>query len=855
MIRRLAPIILCVCAAAHTAHAQDDDTADQDTRREQARERARDTEGPTVSFGVFSEPIELPTLIDYVGASLGINIVVKGTPTGELVFNAPVEVPKSKLIDMLDAMLEQYNYTITHEPDSGFWIVQPIGDVKPVMSSKRASTRIIPTPNIKPSLLAPALRAALGGGGGAPRNPQAAQGAGAQGIQAIDELGVIIINAPARDIERVMNLTTRLLEIDEDQSFIRFELEHVAAPVARDRAIGLTGGAPDQFRGRAVNPAQRQNQNQETTGLAGSTLSNLADRIAVDPQGNALIFKGTEEEIARVKEVLSVIDVPNILEPKSYFAGSSAAQIADIAARRGLGEVIRISNQTQNQPGQGNLRARGNRNVAQQFGQSQEMTGGPVMVVDTSRGDIIYYGTPAQQEQLATLMEELDAEDERVVIREVILNHSDAETVAELMNAIITGEQQTGESDFLPGSSGPRQTSAQQRAQQIAQAFGQDGSGSGSDVNAAFDPNIVSVIADPDNNQVIVRAPIKQQDELSRLIGRLDRRTPQVYIRALIVSVTDTENFTLDFESQIMAGQFSATTGNDLFNDPTGSAFGDLRDVTPGLGGLSAAVIMTDQIPIVINANQTNDAVRILSTPQLLVNDNQEAEIVSVSEQPFQEVSQGDGGNVTAFGGFAEAGTTLRVTPSISDGGFLRLEYFIELSNFTAAQGTAGSPPPRDSNIIEGAATIPSDATIVIGGITVDNVRNTVAKIPLLGDIPIVGELFKDRSKIDSKSKLYVFLTPRIMTDPNFLDLKLLSEGPYAETELDPQVPELESAVIGASALGPRDAILPPPPVMNGTDSDNNDPDADNEDADTEDEAADPPPLTPAVIEPADETE
>jgi len=800
-IRRMMILALGAAMLASPVPAQDDPRAGPDDAADEPGE-------PTVSFGVFSEPIELTTLIDYVGSSLGINIVVKGTPTGELVFNAPVRVPRSKLIGMLDAMLEQYSYTITHEPDSGFWIVQPIGDVRPVMSSQRASTRIIPTPNIKPSLLTPALNAALGGASGTPQ----AQQRGVGGIQSIDELGVIIINAPARDIDRVMRLAERLLEIDDDQRFIRFELEHVAAPVARERAIGLTGGT--QGGGRLGAPANRQVQNQNAAAslaLAGSSLSNLAERIAVDPQGNALIFKGTDAEIARVKEVLSVIDVANILEPKSYFAGSSAAQIADIAARRGLGEVIQISDQNQNAPGQGRLTVRGAQNIAQQLGQSEGMTGGPVMVVDTSRGDIIYYGTPAQQDQLAALLEELDTEDERVVIREVILNHSDAETVAELMTAIITGEQQTGDSDFLPGSSGPRQTPAQQ-VREFARSIGQD---SGSDVNAAFDPNTVSVIADPDNNQVLVRAPIKQQDELSRLIGRLDRRTPQVYIQALIVSVSDTENFTLAFETQLNAGQFGVNTNFGLSSLPDGSAFPDQRVVAPNLAGITAAVIMTDHIPIILNANQTNDGVRILSTPQLLVNDNQEAEIVSLSEQPFQELSQGDGGNVTAFGGFAEAGTTLRVTPSISDGGFLRLEYFIELSNFTAAAGTAGSPPPRDRNTVEGAATIPTDATIVIGGITVDNVRNTIAKIPLLGDIPLVGELFKDRSKIDTKSKLYVFLTPRIMTDPNFMDLKLLSEGPYAESELDPIVPELQSAIIGASMIDrDRAGALPGVPII-----------------------------------------
>lgn len=737
---------------------------------------------PMVSFGAFSEPIELTTLIEYVGTSLNINITVKGAPTGEITFHAPVQIAKSKLIDLLDAMLEQYSFTISHEPISNFWIVQPISDIRSTLGSDRASTQIIPTPNIKPSLIKPALDAALIGG-----NTAKASG---NSIQPVDELGVLIINAPPRDIQRIQELVNQLIQIDDDQRYIRFELLHLAAPVALERAVGLTGGNASGNQRLTASPGGGQ----PSIGLSSASLSNMADRITVDPQGNALIFKGTDFEIARVQEVLDVIDVPNTLDPKSYFAGSSAAQIADIARNRGLGEVISIDDQQQNTFGQTNIR------IQQQGGfqsqQSSTATGGPVMVVDTTRGNIIYYGTPAQQQQLADLLVELGTEDERIVIKDYVLSHSDAEIVAELMTAIITGEQRTGDSDFLPGSTGGGRGSTPQSA---ARLFGN--SGGGSEVSAAFDPDVVSVIADPDNNQVLVTAPIKQQDELAKLIARLDRRKAQVFLQALIVSVSDTENFTLAFESQINAGQFGLNTGSTLSGLADTATFGDLRTVNPGLAGMTAAVIMTNQIPIIINANQTNSDVRILSAPQLLVNDNQEATIVSLSEQPFQQITPSNSGTVASFGGFEEAGTTLTVTPSISDGGFLRLDYFVELSNFTATQGTDGSPPPRDRNTIEGTATIPTDATIVIGGITVDNVRDTVIKVPLLGDIPIVGELFKNTSKINTKSKLYVFLTPRIMTDPNFMDLKLMSEGPYAEMELDPRVPDLRSVSINASSV------------------------------------------------------
>lgn len=749
---------------------------------------------PMVSFGVFSEPMQLTTLIDFVGTQLGLNIVVKGAPTGEVVFNAPVEVPQSKLLDLLDAMLEQYGFTITHEEATGFYVVQPVTDVRPNVGGERASVRIIPTPNLKPSQLVPTLSGVILG-----------SGTNANAIQAVDELGVLIVSAPSRDIARVQSLVDELMRIDAQQQYIRFELSHIAAPAAMERAINLvSGGSGTQSstgnnlqvnlnpnrRGGEVNPAAQLN------GSVTGTFSNLADRLTVDRQGNALVFRGTPIEAEKVRAVLKQIDVPNKLQPKNYFAGSAAAQIADIASRRGLGEVIQISSQetnTQTQFGQF-FRGGNQNNFQQQADSAAASVGGPVMVVDISRGSIVYYGTDEQQNQLGELMDELKTSDEIVVIREYVLNHSDAETVADLLTSLITGERQTGDSPLLPTSNNGRTGTQNQLTNQfLPPGFGAPG---GDDVSATFDPNIVVVLADPDNNQVIVKAPIKQQDELAKLIDRLDRRRAQVYIQAYIVAVTDNEDFTLGFETQIQAGQFGLDTDFQLGTRGTGGNFQSPKLPALGLGGLTAAVIKSDYVPIIINASQTNSDVRILSSPQLLVNDNEEAEIVSIDEEPYTEVTNDGGVSQEGFAGFAEAGTTLRVTPSISDGGFLRLEYYVELSNFT---DTVGSPPPRATRKVTGKATIPSDATIVVGGLEVEDIRNSIAKIPLIGDIPLIGELFKRTDKVNNKAKLYVFLTPRIMTDPNFNDLKLLTRGPQAAAGVNPDAPELEPEPIRSS--------------------------------------------------------
>ena len=745
---------------------------------------------PSVSFGIFSEPVQLNTLIDFVGQTLGINIVVKGAPSGEIVFNAPVSVPRSKLLDLLDAMLEQYGFTIVSEQTTGFYLVQPVADVRPSVGGSRASVRIIPTPNIKPSQLVGPLTTVLG-----------ASGSTGASVQAVDELGVVIVTAPSRDIARVEALVEELRRVDAQQQYIRLELAHIAAPVALERAIGLVGGGAPSASG--IGALQQQMQRgqrgeQITPGAAttGGSFSNLADRITVDPQGNALIFRGTPDEITRVRSIMAQIDVPNTLQPRSFYAGSSAPQIAQMAQNRGLGQVIEVDTTNQsNEFNQFQFFAQQQRLASGQQDPSNASQGGPVMVVDAAKGNIIYYGTPEQHQQMENLMRELRTDDERVVIRNYVLNHSDAEVVADLITGLITGQRQTGDAPLLPTNRGTNsRTGAQTRVFNQA-----DPGGSGDEVSASFDPDVVVVLPNIENNQVIVQAPLRQQEEIAKLIERLDRRRAQVYIQAMIVSVADDEDFTLAFESQYLSGEFGIGTNFGLSEIGNTTEFTDARVVNPGLAGLTSAIIKSDYVPLIINASQTNSNVRIVSSPQLLVNDNEEAEIVSVEEQPFSTTTIGQTTDQTNFSGFEQAGTTLRVTPSISEGGFLRLDYFVELSNFTRSTGIGNNPPPRNTRTVTGRATIPSDATIVVGGLTVEDVRNTVAKVPFIGDIPLLGELFKRTDKIDNKAKLYVFLTPRIMTDPNFNDLKLLTQGPQSAMSVTPDAPPLQAEPIRSS--------------------------------------------------------
>jgi len=786
--------VVCAAGVAISAFAQDQDPAELlRQRREEssraARERLETQREPTEpdqaeppaelesDEGMFhldalSEAVDLETFVNLVAEALGIQIIQRGAITGTFTINAPRDIPESKLLDLLDAMLDQWDYALTYDAENDFYIVQSAGDLNGGVGGEHAATQVISTPNVRPSALKTVIEQQLGS--------TPASGGQSKGIAYLDELGIIVVTASPRRVKMLRELIDKVIEEYTSVEYIRIPVTHLSAPVARERAIALVGGGTTSSRlGRIARP---QDVAQAIQGQ-NSQLDNLADRLTVDTQGNALIFSGKSSEVEQVLRVMSVIDKASTLIPKKYYAGESAQQLADIARQRGLGEVTTLNSiEQQVLAGRQPFDPTGQN----PFAQDQTQLGGSGMVVDPQKGVIVYYATPEQHEQMARLIEELDPGSERVVIRTYKLHHASAPDTADLILSLLENQRPTAEGGLLP---------ANRLGQQQTQQFDPSAAPveSGDDLGAIGSGPNTFVIADEANNQLLVKAPVKQQDEFRKLIERLDLRRPSVYIQAQIVAVSSSVDFNLAVESQIInaRGKSGAFQTNYSLSS-AGDSFIDPRLVSAGLSGFTGAIILSDYTPLVIRALQNDVDARIVSTPQLLVDDNEEASIVSVEQQPTTTTTQGTSTTETSFGGFEDAGTELTVTPHISPGGILGLEYEVKLSNFVG-EGSEGIPAPRQERTIGAASvTVPSDRTIIIGGIKVEDTSNTVAKVPFLGDIPLVGLLFSDTQKKSNDTTLYVFLTPRIMTDENFRDLEMVTSGPQAEVELEPDVPELK---------------------------------------------------------------
>ncbi len=725
-----------------------------------------------IEISDMTEPLDLAILVEFVADKLGVDITVQGELTGQVSFVAPKTIPRADLLPLLERLLDQHNFALMYDSVLDRYLVRPGASVSGGGAGDEFSTtRIITTPNIRPSSLTEAITAYSTGVGGVGQ------------VSYLDDLGVVVVTGPpirARELEAYIgSLVTQAQKIE----YIRIPLTHLSATSARERAIALATGSG----GRAITIPGRNDNNASTAGSSNS-FDNLADRLIVEPHSNALILRGLPEEAARVRALIELIDQPTNLVPREFFAGSLAAQVARIASGLGLGEVIEIEESTDLQNAN-NLRQRALQNQLT-GGNATDMTGGSLMIVDARRGMIIHYGTPEQQVQLESLVLELKADGERIVIREYKLENATAETIADLLQALVDGGSDQSDGTLLPGVSRPNQPN---RAQP-GQLAGGDGSftAQAEDVYVGFfEPQ----------NMVLVKAPAEVQSQFAELIERLDQRSPQVFLDVQIVSVTNSDDFRFAVESQIIAGQYGLQTNFGLSS--AGDDFLDRRSANTGLSGLTTALIRSEAMPFVINAIETQTDGKVISRPQLLVNDNAEASIVSEEQQPTTSTSQGDGSTITTFAGFESAGTQLRVKPVISSGGYVRLEYEIELSNFVGT-GSDGIPAPKTvRNVTSEAITVPGDSTIVVGGINVSDIRKTKTGLPFLMDVPLLGALVSDTRDINSESLLYIFITPRIMRDDTFRDLRLLTSGPQSEMDIDKDFPSTSPVFMESIGLSP----------------------------------------------------
>ncbi len=299
----------------------------------------------------------------------------------------------------------------------------------------------------------------------------------------------------------------------------------------------------------------------------------------------------------------------------------------------------------------------------------------------------------------------------------------------------------------------------------------------------------LSIISNKDTNSLIISASPDEFKEIQRLIKELDIVREQVLIEALIVEVGVDSGWGFGIDWMLgnkvgssLVGGSSIMNGFPNYVQPPGIKKQLILPISTGfqLGYLSDTSILSFAL---LNASGSKSNVNILSTPQILTIDNQEAELNVGEEVPVQQNARITETNAAYYTwGYKPVGIKLKITPHITKNQRITIDLYQEVNTVLDSSAT-DKPPKLGKRDIKTKITVLDGKTIVVGGLIRNNKSVSETKVPLLGDIPLLGWIFKHKSVTYSKTNLLVFITPYIVTKDEKID-KITNQKRSVETIL-----------------------------------------------------------------------
>lgn len=374
-------------------------------------------------------------------------------------------------------------------------------------------------------------------------------------------------------------------------------------------------------------------------------------------------------------------------------------------------------------------------------------------VADERTNTIVVLASEVDALRIKRLIQLLDKETPRgkEKIRVYYLEHANAEELAKVLQELPTKQGSTPEAKKVP-----------------------------------FVSEKVKITSDNATNSLIVMGDTDDYQVLEEIIKKLDIPRAMVYIESLIMEVDVEKEFNLGVEWQV--GGKTQINNKDA---AVGGAFKQESSLLPtqplptlpfstglSLGIFSEAVTIGGMtfpnLAAVVNAFQKDKDIHILSTPQVLTTDNEEATIYVGKNVPFQTrsaLSNTSGGFETvdaySYYEYKDVGITLKITPQISKDRMVRLNIFQEVTKLDQFVTVSPDRPATFKRTIETTVIVKDTHTVVIGGLIDDSLSETEYKVPCLGDIPLLGYLFKGVSRGGEKTNLFVFLTPHVIKSPD----------------------------------------------------------------------------------------
>jgi len=286
----------------------------------------------------------------------------------------------------------------------------------------------------------------------------------------------------------------------------------------------------------------------------------------------------------------------------------------------------------------------------------------------------------------------------------------------------------------------------------------------------------VIITPDESTNSLVITASPQDYEVLKAVIEKLDIRRLQVFVEGLIMDVSMDKVRELGVEWQVSDVDYDKSFHDATYKPFSGTSFGDINQARTNpfdltgliLGAADGTITFGGEtllnIAALIRALQTDTDVNILATPHLLTMDNQEAEIIVAENVPFKVRS-----TATASGFPVEeierkdVGLTLRITPQISEGDFIRLEIYQEISNVLEQPIAGASDLVTAKRSGKTTVVVKDHQPVVLGGLIQDTMDDSVQKVPWLGDIPLMGNLFKVTKHSGGKNNLLIVITPHIV--------------------------------------------------------------------------------------------
>jgi general secretion pathway protein D len=423
---------------------------------------------------------------------------------------------------------------------------------------------------------------------------------------------------------------------------------------------------------------------------------------------------------------------------------------------------------------------------------------------DERTNTLIVLANDEGHEAVRKLVAELDrdiTDSSRSKIHVVRLEHAKSEEVTQVLESLANGSSRSSSSSR--NSRTNTRTSSRNRigantpnsrSRTAATAQKKDGFGA----VAAFEDGL-RIASDEATNSLVIIASPEDFRVLKNVIDELDQKRRQVFVDAVIVELTSDDNFDFGFGVHAPTGQPSDGGGYGFASGQMGqSSFGLSQELLSGLAlgvfgdSISVPTELGDMtIPafgVVLHALKTYAGFNVISNPNILTVDNEEAEIVVGEKVPFPQASQFNSLTNQPMVTYTreDVAITLKLTPRVNSSNYVTLDVTVEVAEVKEDQGAVdpllSGGPTTTNRKVDTMALVKDNQTVVLGGLMSTTDTEVETKVPILGDIPILGGLFRGKKTTARKRNLLIFLTPHIVEDEeDMMEIMRVKEAQFRE--------------------------------------------------------------------------